>query len=1233
MDQESAVLELDPRSVLAAIKQANQAVDSWEKGTVGAGDRMQKALERQAEMLLKMNDKSRSSMERLTQSIEKQAAAYGKTGVERLVAERDRMIKKLGDEKAMVDRVTAAYDKMISAERGGSGGGLKQLGAEARESKASLALMGEEMGVHIPRHIRGFIAAMPGVGSALNAAFSAVAVIALIGVIYEAIKKVIEFREQMEQLRDAPQKIAAEFLRLNDATRLHNEELQLTNTRLENSIAKLQHKPENLLKEAIHEAAIEAEQLAEKMDKALRSFADVAIKNAPGTFANIVGGQVGIDDIVKLIQGKSGYGGLVGDLYKVTSSGGDPREVLGQYRASVAAMTRQSEFAQAYQQGKGFEGASYEDIRGAMSGGGKLPAGLHFQDMLADQGPRLETLRALQQQIDLLTTSYELEKKHAVLTEHEKQLRDVAKATDTTEEMRQQVAHAQEGELNGLDKINAAYKERLRHLQQEGQLNTMNAALAKQIRDAEIDRFQKEEQRKTSSTLFGANTSISEAQIRGNQTVFQAGRKAAGADFGMADIDNEYSTSLRLAQVQFDVAAQHVKELRAANASQGDIERAQIEATKNFALAALDAETKRRVQLIDLAKQQRDEESKTAKSNYDNARRLTDANASEQERHDRDGLQRQIKMAEAMGLKTSGGQATTAATVEQLRIAAAQMQHDQAVRRLNQQTSEAEKLPGNTPEERRQRATELNNLKIEGIKVEGELQRQIDDAHEDRVIKTMEIQEREMDDLKAKSEGLLHTLFTKPGNFGKQLRETTREAVLKPVTEGLGGMFATAIHPLIYGSDGQGGIAGVFRGVFGGNKQDPMKVSTDLNSAVTAQNSAAVAALTAVLAGAMGMGMPAVAAPAGVGGISVPGISAPSIAGAASTIISGGAGSGGSSMSPSVNRPMDPLAMIFGGGADRNAGSGGFPLGGTPPFVGGGTSSSGGASGGNSGFGIAGLLKNFKSIKLGGLTRSAPVYGTDEDGNDSQVGGGKVNGVNGLAGAALFTGGMMAAQQGLMGSWRGTWGGVAAGTLGGAAMGFQMGGPLGAAIGAAAGFGIGIGEKIAGVESPENEAKRLIKQLYGVNIDTAMAKQIVSIAQQKYAGHVSIAVRDPDVRKMLELYAQGTGQKMPLSAATPRAGSIAEVNGSLYQQLSYVNGQAYSFQSPLPVMGGLSSGTYPTPTGPNSGGGMGMNFSLNINGQQITPEFVADQSMAAQGSSYGRTQQAANMQVPGLMVA
>src|SRR5579885_894776 len=502
----------------------------------------------------------------------------------------------------MVDRVTAAYNKMIEAAGKSGGSEIKQLGAEARESKASLALMGEEIGVHIPRHIRGFISSMPGVGAALSAAFSGIAVVALIGVIVEAIKKVAEFRENLEKLREAPERIEAEFARLTGATKTANDEMRVANDRLENAIAKLEHRPQNNLKLAIDEAAVAADHLSEKMDKALRSFADVAIKNAPGVF----------DNIVKLVQGKSGYGGLIGDLYKTTSSGGDPTKVLGQYRAAVGTMIRQAEMAEAYQQGKGFEGVSYEDIRGAMTGRGKLPPGLRFENMLADQAPRLETLRALDREIDLLGQSYGLEKKNTSLTGQEDRLKEVAKSTGVTEELRQQVAIAQEGELNGLARINAAHQERLRHLKEEGQLNTANAKLAGQIRDAEIARFEKEEQRKTAAAVFGANTSLGEAGIRSNYAIFQANRKASGAAFGAADINAEYDTSMALAQKQFDLAAQHVRELRDMNATDGEIQRAQIEATKAFALAALDAETKRRVEWIDLARQQRDEESKTA---------------------------------------------------------------------------------------------------------------------------------------------------------------------------------------------------------------------------------------------------------------------------------------------------------------------------------------------------------------------------------------------------------------------------------------------------------------------------------------------------------------------------------------------------------------------------------------------------------------------------------------------
>jgi hypothetical protein len=326
------------------------------------------------------------------------------------------------------------------------------------------------------------------------------------------------------------------------------------------------------------------------------------------------------------------------------------------------------------------------------------------------------------------------------------------------------------------------------------------------------------------------------------------------------------------------------------------------------------------------------------------------------------------------------------------------------------------------------------------------------------------------------------------------------------------------------------------------------------------------------------------------------------------------------------------LASIFGGGTASSGGGGliGAAL----------NSGRQGTAQGIGGFNPAQVLKNIKSINLGGLTRSpvTPTYGTDAEGSDVQTGtsGGKITGVNGLAGAALMAGGSMLAEQGLLGSSRGTWGGVAEGTAGGAAIGFTMGGPLGAAIGAAAGFGIGVGEKIAGVESPQAEAHRLIKNIYSVDIPTnsGTVKQVVQIAQSQFGGTISVAVRSPSVRQLVMLYSEATGQKMPLSASTPYAGSLVESGSSLYQQASFQNNAWHTYASNLPTLGNLGGTTYPTTPGPNTSAGTGGTYlSLNINGTPITADFVADQSMAAQNASYGRTQQSANLQLPGLMVA
>src|ERR1700761_8903962 len=106
MPIERVVLEVDNRPALNATNAANKAMDAYEQGAVRAG-----------RTVITINDRTRASIERLPAAAERQAAAYGKSPVERLVAQRDLLIQRLGNEQSAIQRTTAAYEKMIEVER------------------------------------------------------------------------------------------------------------------------------------------------------------------------------------------------------------------------------------------------------------------------------------------------------------------------------------------------------------------------------------------------------------------------------------------------------------------------------------------------------------------------------------------------------------------------------------------------------------------------------------------------------------------------------------------------------------------------------------------------------------------------------------------------------------------------------------------------------------------------------------------------------------------------------------------------------------------------------------------------------------------------------------------------------------------------------------------------------------------------------------------------------------
>lgn len=73
--------------------------------------------------------------------------------------------------------------------------------ANVTEARGTLALIGEDFGLTMPRHLQTFLAGLPGIAPALNAAFSSVAVIALIEVIVKAIEQIQAWRQHVEDSR------------------------------------------------------------------------------------------------------------------------------------------------------------------------------------------------------------------------------------------------------------------------------------------------------------------------------------------------------------------------------------------------------------------------------------------------------------------------------------------------------------------------------------------------------------------------------------------------------------------------------------------------------------------------------------------------------------------------------------------------------------------------------------------------------------------------------------------------------------------------------------------------------------------------------------------------------------------------------------------------------------------------------------------------------------------------
>jgi len=141
--------------------------------------------------------------------------------------------KKIADAYVSLTLKTAEFKVLLDE----AGHEMRKLSAQMREetqkSRESVKLLSEELGLSIPRGLQGIISKLPGVTTAMNAAFDAVVVFALAKTIYEVGNKIAEFVTKSEE---AAKKHREMFNGLNISMQHTNDSLTVQSDGLQRTV-------------------------------------------------------------------------------------------------------------------------------------------------------------------------------------------------------------------------------------------------------------------------------------------------------------------------------------------------------------------------------------------------------------------------------------------------------------------------------------------------------------------------------------------------------------------------------------------------------------------------------------------------------------------------------------------------------------------------------------------------------------------------------------------------------------------------------------------------------------------------------------------------------------------------------------------------------------------------------------------------------------------------------------
>lgn len=136
------------------------------------------------------------------------------------------------------------------------------------------------------RATENFLTTIPGVGAALQAAFPVIGAIAFGSIIVEETKKVYDFIQTIQKM---PKAIEDGFRELHVETTTETDKLRLTNDELANTIAKLEHRPENTMAEELDRARIKADELAKSLMADSKNIEQLLSQNHLSTWSVFLG--------------------------------------------------------------------------------------------------------------------------------------------------------------------------------------------------------------------------------------------------------------------------------------------------------------------------------------------------------------------------------------------------------------------------------------------------------------------------------------------------------------------------------------------------------------------------------------------------------------------------------------------------------------------------------------------------------------------------------------------------------------------------------------------------------------------------------------------------------------------------------------------------------------------------------------------------------------------------------